>query len=179
MAAPTPSTGDDQARRSGVGRILAVVAGLAMVVFWIWILSGAPRRHNPDYLADRGWAARAESTCRATAAELAELPRAEQTPRAGRRADVVDRASGHLEAMVERLGRPLPEGGDDARLARAWLADWRTYLANRRDYTRRLRDDPRAQFLVAEKFRDPIDTVISTFAEVNDMATCAPPGDVG
>ncbi len=181
MAAPAPSAapGDPPARRWSLGRAAAVVVGLALAMFWIWIFSGGPRRQNPDHLSDRAWVARAEATCRRAVAEVGRLPRAEQTRRPQERADVVDRATTRLEAMVDRLGRPLPDKGDDARLVRAWLGDWRTYLGNRRDYTRRLREDPRARFLLDEKFSDPIDTVISTFAEVNDMAACAPPGDVG
>jgi len=156
-----------------------VVAVLALVLFWIWIFSGGPAKPNPDYLGDRAWVARAERTCRRTVDRIGQLPEASGIARATTRAGVLDQATEELIVMLGRLDEPPPDDAGDARLVEAWLADWRTYVADRRTYADELRRDPAARFLVAEKFDDPIDRVIGTFAEVNDMAACATPGDVG
>lgn len=160
------------------GRILAVVVVLALVLFWIWIFSGGPARENRDFLGDRRWVARAEATCSATAADIERLPPASGAADATSRADVVDEASDRLELMIDRLARPAPDIATDVKLVDAWLTDWRAYVVNRREYAASLRRDASARLLVNEKFGDPLDTVITTFAEVNDMASCAPPGDV-
>ncbi len=178
---PTPPGGDESApsRRFPVGRVLVVVVVLALVLFWAWIFSGAPRRQNPDYLSDRRWVTTAERTCASTREQLADLPNAATTADATTRAQVLDRATGLLDTMVDGLVQPPPEDPDDAVLVRRWVTDWRSYLAARRDYADRLRVDPGARFLVEEKYDDPLDTVIETFAEVNAMPSCATPGDVG
>jgi hypothetical protein len=160
-------------------RVLAVTTGLALILFWLWIFSGAPRKQNPDYLEDRAWAERTEATCAATVARIDDLPAAPSAGSSSERAAVVDRANDELEAMLDELDVDLPSSQEDVEVVRPWLADWRTYLANRRDYADRLRTDPDAQLLVDEKFRDSIETVIGTFAEVNEMDSCVVPGDVG
>jgi hypothetical protein len=161
-----------------VPRVLAVMAAVALILFWLWIFSGAPRKQNPDYLEDRAWAERTEATCAATVARIDELPDAPSAASSAERADVVDRANDELEAMLDDLDAHPPSNPDDLEVVRPWLADWRTYLGNRRDYADRLRTDPDAQLLVDEKFRDSIETVIGTFAEVNEMDSCVVPGDI-
>jgi hypothetical protein len=159
--------------------VLAVVAALAIVLFWLWIFSGAPRRQNPDRLRDRAWVERAEATCAATVDRIEALPPAPSSASSAERADVVDGANQELDAMLTVLADDPPTGEGDLEVVRPWLADWRTYLDNRRDYERRLRTDPGARLFVDEKFGDPIETVIGIFADVNDMPSCATPGDVG
>jgi hypothetical protein len=171
--------GGERRRRFPVGRVLVVVVVLGIVAFWAWIFSGAPRRQNPDYLSDRRWVAAAERTCASTRVRLADLPNAATTDDADKRARVLDRATDHLDTMVDGLADPPPGNRADADLASQWVGDWRRYLAARRDYADRLRVDPDARLLLDEKFDDPLDTVIETFAKVNDMPSCATPGDVG
>ena len=52
---PSPTTESEGPYRMGFtwGRALAIGAVVAMVIFWVWIFSGAPKRTNPDYLEDR------------------------------------------------------------------------------------------------------------------------------
>jgi hypothetical protein len=53
-------------------------------------------------------------------------------------------------------------------------------VANRRDYADRLRVDPEARLLLDQSLGgDSVDKPIEIFADVNDMPTCATPGDVG
>jgi hypothetical protein len=155
-----------------------VGAALALILFWIWIFSGAPRKQNPDRLEDRAWVSRAEATCAATRHRIDRLPPAQATKGAAARADVVDRANDDLTAMLDELAADQPRGDGDRVIVRRWLVDWRRYVGNRRDYTSRLRKDPGARMYVDEKFNDSIETVISTFAQVNDMDSCSTPLDI-
>lgn len=170
---------DERQRRFPVGRVLVVVVVLGIVVFWAWIFSGAPRRQNPDYLSDRRWVTVAERRCASARERLADLPDATTTDDASTRARVLDQATELLDAMVDDLAVPPPDNPADAGLVRQWVGDWRSYLAARHDYADRLRVDPDARLLLDEKYNDPLDTVIETFADVNAMPSCATPGDVG
>jgi hypothetical protein len=91
---------------------------------------------------------------------------------------VVSRANDELDEMLDAIEADEPTGKGDLDVVRPWLADWRTYLGDRRDYAERLRTDPKARLFVDEKFNDSIETVIETFAEVNEMDSCVVPGDV-
>ena len=184
MAAPTriPERDDPPARprRFPIGRTLGVLAALALAGFWIWILSGAPSRSNPDRVADREWAARAEATCAAARDRLDGLPPARDAATAEDRARIVDRGTDELTSMVDALADDLPADDGDAANVRRWLADYRRYLDARRDYAARLRRDPDAQLLYPERFGDPLDRVLDVFAEdVNEIDSCGTPGDIG
>lgn len=159
--------------------VLGVVVFLAMVVFWAWIFSGAPRATNPDRVEDRAWAEDAEATCAATMERIDQRTQeaGDRTP--DQRADDVNAATDDLEAMLADLRSPPPDGDGDAEVVDPWLADWEQLLADRRTYADALRTDEDARFLTTEKFGDPLDRVVQTFAEVNDMPSCAPSGDVG
>ena len=62
-----------------------------------------------------------------------------------------------------------------------WIADWKTYLANREDYADRLRTDPNAQLLLDRSTigADSVDKAIQIFTQVNEIPACETPGDVG
>lgn len=160
-------------------RVLGVVAMVAIALFWIWIFSGAPARQNPDRIQDRAWVERAEATCAATKTRIAE-----RTAPAGRqdqaaRADAIDASTEDLRVMLDELRSPLPDGEGDREVVGPWLADWDRLLGDRTTYADAVRVDPDARFLTTEKFNDPLDRVIEIFADVNDMPSCGPAGDVG
>lgn len=179
---PLPDAAEPLAVPSKLGRILAVVVALAMVVFWIWILSGGPRTPNADRLDDRAYVTRTERRCEQLRRDLRALPSAQASATAIERADVLDRATAVVSEMVDDIEADAPTSGDDARSLRGWFADWRTYLADREAYADRLRIDPDAKFLVSEnpELKDSVDKTIEVFAEdANDIDACATPGDVG
>lgn len=161
-------------------RAVAVIAALAMVLFWAWIFSGGPKKQNPDYLDDRAYVTRSAERCRQLIDDLKALPNAEAASTAKQRADVLDQANELVSGMVDDLESTAPRTGDDAKSLKGWIADWRTYVENREDYARRLRTDPGARLLLdANPGGDPVDRPIEVFADVNDMPDCATPGDVG
>jgi len=170
------------AMRWSVGRVLTVIVALSMVLFWIWILSGAPAHSNPDRLGDRAFADRTEQRCTDLLAELKELPGAGDFKTADQRADVLDQANALVSTMVDEIEADAPRTGDDAVRIKGWLQDWRLYLQDRRDYASALRTDPDAKLVITvnPKLKDGVDQTITIFArDANDMDDCVPPGDVG
>lgn len=181
-AAPSDAIDIDEplAMRWTVGRVLAVGTMLAIAVFWAAVFAGLPKRDNPDRLDDRAFVDRTEARCDALLDDLGLLPNASVIDDADARADVLDEANDLVEAMVDAIEADAPTAGDDAISVRGWIADWRAYVANRRDYADRLRQDPEARLLLdASLGGDSVDKPIEIFADVNDMPTCATPGDVG
>lgn len=185
-ALAVPATTDDPevdeplAMRWSVGRVLAVLTMVAIAVFWAAVFAGLPKRANPDRLDDRAFVTRTEARCVTLLADLADLPNGSFVQDPVERARVLDEATDRVEAMVDAIDADAPTTGDDARSVEGWIADWRTYVANRRDYADRLRVDPEARLLLDQSLGgDSVDKPIEIFADVNDMPSCATPGDVG
>ncbi len=159
-------------------RVFGVVGLLAMALFWLWIFSGAARRENPDRLSDRAWVERAEASCAATMARVDERSTDAGRQDQAARADAIDASTGDLRALLGDLAQPPPDDEGDRELVDAWLADWEQLLGDRDTYADAVRVNPDARFLTEEKFNDPLDRVIEIFANVNDMPSCGPAGDV-
>ncbi len=188
---PSDEVAEPHSMRWTISRVLVVLAVLVIVGFWAAIFAGVFRADNPDDLVanfDGGSPAavemeafvdRTHARCQALRADLGELPNAEAIPGAEERADVLDRANALVAGMVDDIEADAPTGGDPGTSMRGWIEDWRTYVANREDYARRLRADPGARLLLDERFGDSVDRTIEVFADVNDMPDCATPGDVG
>lgn len=183
MTAPTQAPpeleGRPAGRRATLWTALGVTVVLAVIVMWIWIFSGAARKTNPDYLDDRAWTEDAEETCAATIERIDERSASAGSQDTAERADAIDASTDDLEAMLAELRDPLPESSGDQAVVEPWLEDYDQLLQDRRDYADAVREDPDARFLTTEKFNDPLDRVVQTFAEVNDMPSCVPAGDVG
>ena len=183
MAGPSGAGATSTPRRRGftVGRVLVIVAVVSIAIFWSLVFAGWFDKRNPDYLTDRAFVTRTADRCAEARRSINRLPPASDSPTAESRAAVVDQATDRLQDMVDAIAADHPTNPSDARIVTAWVADWRVYLANRRDYARRLRRDPQAQFLVDQKPRanDSYDRVIKNFADINDMPDCGPTLDVG
>ena len=162
------------------GRIGAAVAVAAMVAMWGYVLYlafGPGRQPPPDRLDDATFATQAQQVCAAALDDVAELPRAVQAETAAERAEIVDEANGRFERMLDDL-EPLTPAGEDGELVTAWLADWRTYLADREAYADALLSDPEARLFVTAKDRDQITEYLDAFAADNRMPACGTPIDV-
>jgi hypothetical protein len=179
--APAPGEEDGPYRMGFTwGRGLAIAAVIAMVIFWIWIFSGAPKRDNPDYLQDRSYAEALEDRCQGLRDELDELPNAADLGSQAERADVLDDANVMVASFIDDIEADAPTTGDAAVTMEGWIADWRTYLADREDYAQRLRTEENAQLLLSEsKLGDSVDKTIQVFTQVNMIPACDTPGDVG
>ncbi len=177
MAAPTTAP---PARRRRLTRGVLVVVVTAMVAMWgyvVYLAFGPGRQDPPDRLDDPAFATAAEARCDEALDAVAALPRASEVRTPAERADVVEDANQAFAAMLVDL-EALTPGGEDGRIVRAWLADWRTYLADREAYADAVRDDPDAQLYVSARDSQQVTEYVEAFAADNHMPACAPPNDV-
>lgn len=178
-----PSRAEVDPGAGGRRRVLALVAAaaftLAMVAMWVWILFVYDPGLLIDELEDRTFPTEAEQVCAAAIEDIAELPPAESTEDPTERADVIDTANASLSTMVMQLSGLAPADPPEAAEAiTEWLGDWRTHLGDRQRYADALRVDPEARFTETPKGTKQISRAIDSYAQVNDMPSCATPGDV-
>lgn len=183
MAAPSVDPEHVERARSlrfRIGRVAVVVAVIVVVGFWAWVFTGGPTKANPDRVHDRAFIARTAKRCDTLRDRLGKLPNAASIKLAAKRADVLDQANLQVARTVAAIEKDAPRRGDDSTVVEGWIGDWKRYLQDRRNYAKRLRVDPTAQFVVSESpLKAGVDDTIETFADVNDMPQCATPGDVG
>jgi hypothetical protein len=182
IAAPPPPGGPPTPpQKSKLGRVLVIIAIVGMVGMWVYVLYlafGPGRAEPPDHLADRTFPTAAQATCSAALDRVAALPPAHDSKTPVDRALVINQADGYLRDMLDQLDRIVP-AGDDGRITKEWLTDWRTYLSDREDFATALRHDPKARLLVSPKKGDQITEYLDAFAGDNNMPACSTPGDVG
>jgi hypothetical protein len=177
-----PVVVDPEGRRTRLSpaRVVVAVLIVGMVAMWVYVLYlafGPGRQAPPDRLDDPTFATAAQARCEQALREVGRLPRAAQARSAVERATVVAKANESFAAMLDDLDRLVP-GGEDGKLVRAWLADWRTYLRDREAYATALRTDPDARLLVSPKNSQQITEYLDAFAGDNRMVACATPIDV-
>ena len=202
-------------RRQQLGRGLVAAFVLIGVLFWVWAFSPWARRENPARLDDRDFATWAEQRCVRAQAAIEALPSPRQaviealpsprqaviealpSPRRASlqvRAGQIDRGTDEVAELVADLrsavsadlsGEAKSEGPSDADLVRAWLADWDTYIDDRRAHAAKLRDidgdapDSSLRFLLSDAMSGGVYTErMDGFARLNDMDSCQIPGDL-
>ena len=159
------------------GRVGAVTAIGAFVVFWAWIFLTFAGSDNPDRLEDRAFPTAAQGRCEATEKFLGTIEFAGNVDSPVSRSVLVADATIALEAMVQDLRTLAPKTSAEGIVER-WLADWDRYLSDRLRYVSVLesgKDEP---------FSESLDGVvrpterINGFANVNEMDSCKVPSDV-
>lgn len=162
------------------GRSLAIVAVVTMILFWLWIFSGAPAKDDADRLQDRAYVTRLEDRCQRLRADIEELPSAAGVSSPAERDAALDDANVLVSEFIADLAAGAPSTGDAAVSIAGWRADWEKYLANREDYAKRLRNDTSAQLLLSRsELGDTVDKAIESFSQVNVIPACATPDDIG
>lgn len=163
-------------------RIAGVAALGLFAAFWTWALFFASKEPINRF-ADRQWASRAEAICvdaAAQRADLADYRRLDGTdPMMLReRAVLIDRATDTIETALDSMTESLPTDPKGAELVPQWEADYRVYIANRRDYAEAVRTGSDEPFREARRENIPISERLEVFAADNAMASCAPPRDL-
>jgi hypothetical protein len=165
------------ARHGWVKYLLAVIV-LAIAAMWIYAFVFAPREGvNP--VKDDAWADGAEAACEAASERLEPLVfrtrisegnKAEQLP--GFVANL-DQATAVLDDMLDEI-EALPRSSERAQqLVPLWLADYRTFVADVREWTDSLRAGNIAEFGVTITDTGiPVDERINTFATENRIKAC-------
>ena len=180
-AAPATTSGRSlrwSPRRTGVALVVLSFVGIWGYVMYLSIFVG--RAEPRDRLEDVAWTESAEQTCAGPRATIDQLPFANELDSTTERADVLDEATDVLEVMVTRLDGLLPpSSAEEAAAVDKWLADYRTYLDDRRAYAERFRSGLDEPFRVTDRGGFQIDVLIDDFAHVNYMESCETPNDVG
>ena len=163
-----------------VGRVLGILVFLALIVFWIYVFANRSSVAHPDEFDDPTWLAAAESVCAERQAAIAELPNAASVSGAVERGELVALGTLELEDMVEDLHElGLPTDTQGAETVPKWLADYEIFLQDRRDWSDILLTGEDPPFLISGNANEVrVTDQLRTFAEVNDMPSCAPSGDV-
>ena len=160
--------------------LFGVVAVFA--VFWIYALFFASKE-AVNGIGEEGWTARAQAICEAAEAERLDLADYREVDAGdptmlAERGDIVDRATGILEQMLDDVVAVQPTGAKGADLVPQWEADYRTYLEDRRRYAEALRSGENGAFTESAVDGIPISDRIAQFASDNRMPACAPPTDL-
>jgi hypothetical protein len=177
-AAPTPPN-----THRTLKRVALIVGGLLFAAFWAWALFFASKTPVNQF-DDREWTARAEAICVSAEAQrlaLADFREMESAPAelVRERADIVDRATDVIEAMLDDVVATTPADAKGREIVPMWEAEYRIYIDNRRDFADDLRrTGENLPFYESTEQGIPVSERLETFAADNDMSSCAPPRDL-
>ena len=172
---------EESVRRLRPGRIVASLLCLVLASFWIYAFFIADTNKR-NLIGDKSWPKYAESICAKAEQErfkLADFSRIDGTPEElTKRAGLVEQATDGLDVMVQDLGLRTPSDENGRNVVRLWLAEYMTYFEDRREYIVELRAGNNVTFSETAIEGVPISERLLTFANENNMASCAPPTDV-
>lgn len=173
-----------QAGRPWVKAILVLIC-VGILVMWVYAFVFASKK-GVYRVDDANWRAKAEQTCSAAQTERLRLvdvsggyianPTHEQMIQ---RADVVDKATDILDKMVTDMVAVPVATGRDRELIAAFESYYRTLLADRRAYTKRLRAFDLAPYRETLIGQGPVTNVVTDFTSGNGILSCTPPGELG
>lgn len=134
-------------------------------------------------IGDQAWTQRADTRCQVAREErlaLADYRRISDPSSGGlaRRAELVDKATDTLQRMLDDVRATMPVDEKGRALIPRWLADYDTYLGDRREYADQLRRGDNSPFAETTYEGLPLSERIATFAGDNRMPACAPPIDL-
>lgn len=171
----TPENGR---RRPRWGSYLAAAGGALLVTFWTWALLFASKE-SVNRVGDREWAQRAQVRCAAAVAQRNELvdttPIDEDRSSLRRRAELLDKATDTIDSMLDDLEADLPDDDKGRAIVPMWIADYRTYVSDRRSYADEVRTGTNSAFREHAVDGIPISDKLQVFATDNEMPACAPP----
>jgi hypothetical protein len=168
--------------RKSFGRVFIGTAISLLGIMWVYALFFASKE-SINQIGDQAWQQRAESICNETAVARKELADyrliTEMGPDAlSERADIVDKATAMLVDMLNQLAASTPKDAKGAELVPLWIADYRTYIADRNAYSQMLRSGVNNAFAETMIEGLPLSEKIATFAADNYMVSCKPPRDL-
>lgn len=169
-------------RRITIPGLLITGAVSVLTIFWVWALFFASKE-AVNKIEDQAWAREAEQICQEATARreaLADFRRIDPTDAnlLRERGDLIDQATDVLEDMLNAvMARPLT-GDKGLSIVPMWEAEYRAFIANRRDFAREVRDGSNAVFRENESEGTPISNRLRVFAADNQMPSCGAPRDL-
>lgn len=151
-----------------------------MLPVWIWVLANDDSIAHADTFDDPIFVAAAEGVCAPRQANIADLPLSTAVENAIERGELLELGTSQLELMVAELGQlALPTDPKGADGVRQWLKDYELFLNDRHVYANVLATGEDPPFLISGNDQGVrVTDMLTTFAEVNEMFSCAPSGDV-
>jgi len=166
-----------------LARVIITIACAGIFAMWVYAF-GFASRESINRIGDDAWKARAEAHCQKAEDErfaLQDLTKMDPNDPAAlkKKADLVEIATNSLEQAINRIAADSPSDEKGKALVPMWIADYRIYIQNRRDFIDTLRTATRRPFLAETEIDGvPVSEKIGKFARENDMKTCQPPYDV-
>ena len=150
---------------------------------WVYAFGFAPRE-SFNKIKDSAWQARAQAHCKA--AENIRFSFEDLTPMKANdpaalkaKSKLVEAATDALEKAIDLIAADTPSDPKGQELVPRWIADYRTYISDRRAFAMALQNATvRPYFAESEVEGVPISERISKFARENDMKTCQTPYDL-
>lgn len=168
--------------RTGTKVLLTAAMGL-IAAMWVYAFGFAPRE-SVNRIEDRAWSERAETRC-ATAKEgrfaMQDLSpmNPDDVEALRKKADIVEMATNDLESLIDKIAADPPTDAKGRAIVPEWIADYRTYISDRRVFIDRLRTQTRRpDFNETEIEGVPVSERINKFARENDMKSCQTPYDL-
>jgi hypothetical protein len=162
--------------------LIVIVAALAGMWVYAFVFASKDGRYQVD---DMTWRKAAETRCATASDEMAALASNEggritdpTVQQMAQRASLVDQATLIIEQTLADIGALPLDSTRDRQLVDAWLGYYDTVLADRREYTARLRDGRNEPYDETQVGGGPVSNVITDFTTANEMKSCAPPLDL-
>lgn len=162
--------------------MLITSAVLVLTVFWVWALFFASKEAI-NKIEDQAWTQEAEQICQEATERreaLADFRRIDpnNADLLRERGDLIDQATDVLEEMLDAvMARPLT-GEKGLAIVPMWEAEYRAFIANRRDFANEVRNGSNAVFRENEAEGTPISNRLRVFAADNQMPSCGAPRDL-
>lgn len=150
---------------------------------WVYAFVFAPRE-SINRINDDEWKARSEARCQIAENErfaLEDLGKMDPNDPADlkKKADLVEIATDSLERAIDDIAKDTPSDEKGKAIVPLWLADYRVYIEDRRNFIDELRSSDRRPFFAETEVEGvPISERLGKFARENDMKTCQPPLDL-
>lgn len=166
-------------------RALLIVICALIGVMWVYALVFAPKKavYRVD---DDAWRAHAEARCTTARTErlaladteggyIAEPTAAQMIERAG----IVDQATDVVEAMLDDVVAEPVLTERDREIVGRFETQYRILIDDRRAYTTLLREGVDQPYHETRVAGGPVTNVLVDFVTVNEIKSCAPPGELG
>lgn len=169
--------------RQKLTRIGLTIVCIPIAAMWVYAF-GFASRESVNKIGDTAWQARAQAICleaqnfRFSLEDLSEMDPTDTNAMA-KKADIVDKATDSLEAAINKIAEVSPTDEKGKAIVPNWIADYRVYIENRRQFSEDLRTATRRPYFSETEVEGvPISERIGKFARENDMKACQPPVDL-
>ncbi len=161
---------------------LTIICGL-LLAMWVYAF-GFASRESANRIKDTAWMARAQAHCKTAEDQrfsMQDMSKMDPTDMNALKlkSEIVDRATTSLETAINLIAADRLTDAKGQSLVPLWIADYRIYIQDRRDFAVKLRTVSKRPYFSESVIEGvPISEKIGKFARENSMKTCQPPYDL-